>query len=50
MTNPEIVTVKCIHNNEVKIKLVLAMQYWSDGAHLEVDGCELCIKEIEKLK
>ncbi len=41
------IKVKCVHNNEIRISIKRNDWYWSDGAHLELEGCESCIKEIE---
>lgn len=45
-----VTTLKCVHNNEIKIELVLNNDYWEDGAYIELNGCELCSKEIEESK
>ena len=46
----EVIALKCIHGNEIKIELVLNDEYWDDGAYIELNGCESCLKEIEESK
>ncbi len=43
-----VTTLKCIHNNEIEIELVINGNCWEYGAHIELNGCELCSKEIEE--
>lgn len=43
--NDDEVVITCQHGKRVKILLVMNEQYWDDGSHLEIEGCEECEKE-----
>jgi len=42
--NSDKFTILCIHNNKVDIEMVMDGEYWDSGAHLEVEGCNLCME------
>lgn len=39
------IKIKCIHGKIIIISVELNEQYWDDGAHIEIVGCQRCAEE-----